>query len=188
MTIREEFGTGRIETFPLPTDQEVLFGLLKELFATHWSEIVFGSMIEGAVFEIRTDQPPSKIALFDGYLTVEFDGRWHLHVCIGAHEGAPRFPTPPEVARHRRTARAEFYRLLNSDDTPRSWGLRLFNGGGEQQLTVFFPNPFLGENDTVLKEPDWSRLAMWDDFRRRYLGLEPDPRDRSAQGFRCGGH
>ncbi len=187
MTIREEFGVGRIETFPLPTDQDFLFGVLKDVFENHWREIVFGSLIQGAVFEIKTDRPPETIGLFDGYLTVHY-GIWHFHVCIGPHKGNHKNPTPPELATHRRCARAEFYRLLNSDDTPRSWGLRLFNGGGEQQLTVFFPNPFLGENEKALKQPDWSRLSMWDDFRRRYLGLEPDPRDRSGKGVRCGGH
>lgn len=32
-----------------------------------------------------------------------------------------------------------------------------------------------------LKQPDWSRLALWDELRRKYLGLEPDPRDRSGK-------
>ena len=30
-------------------------------------------------------------------------------------------------------------------------------------------------------EPRWERLALWDDLRRRYLGLDPDPRDRSGR-------
>jgi hypothetical protein len=33
--------------------------------------------------------------------------------------------------------------------------------------------------------PDWSRLALWDHLRSRWLGLaEPDPFDRSGRGFR----
>ncbi|CAI7978764.1 transposase [Frankia sp. Hr75.2] len=34
--------------------------------------------------------------------------------------------------------------------------------------------------------PDFSRLAAWDALRERYLGLGPDPRDRSGTGFRHG--
>lgn len=187
MPVSDEFGVGPIETFPLSTDPDFLFGLLKDLFENHWRDIVFGSLIQGAVFEIKTDRPPRQVSVFDGYLTVDY-GTWHFHVCIGPHQGHPRQPIAPEVAAHRRCARAEFYRLLNSEGQPRSWGLRLFNGGGEQQLTVFFPNPFLGENDRLVSMPDWTRLSLWDEFRQRYLGLAPDVQDRSATRFRCGVH
>ena len=187
-TILEEPGVGRLEVFPLPTDQDFLLGLLTDVFESWWDKVAFGTLVQGAVYEIHAPNAPTKISLFDGYLTVNF-GAWHFHVCIGPHTGTPRNPTPPEIAEARRTGRAEMVRILNSDDTPRSWSLRLFNGRGENQLTVFFPNPFLGPNDRVLKEPDWSNLAMWDSFRARYLGLtEPDPRDRTAHGFPCGGH
>ncbi|MCR6631308.1 MAG: hypothetical protein NVV74_15355 [Magnetospirillum sp.] len=188
-TLAYEYGTGWVEAFALPTGQDFLFGLLEDVFANHWSHIVFGSLIQGAVFEIRVAEPPRRISVFDGYLTVDF-GSWHFHVCIGPHQGSPKQPVSADLAAHRRTARAEFYRILNSDrQSARSWGLRLFNGNGDQQITVFFPNPFLSEDgDKVLKTPDWSRLAMWDGFRQRYLGLDPDPLDRSGKGFRCGGH
>lgn len=182
----EEPGMGRVEIFTLPTDQDLLLALLKDAFEVWWQEIVFGSLVQGAVFEIRAPNAPRKVSLFDGYLTVDF-GAWHFHVCIGPHRGTPRNPVDPELARIRRTARAEMYRVLGADGAPRSWGLWLFNGKGEQQMTLFFPNPFLGENDRILKEPDWSRLSMWDGFRQRYLGLMPDPLDRSGRGFRCGG-
>ncbi|BAI71419.1 hypothetical protein AZL_007810 [Azospirillum sp. B510] len=182
----EEPGMGRVEIFPLPTDQDLLLALLKDAFEVWWRDIVFGTLVQGAVFEIRAPNAPRKVSLFDGYLTVDF-GAWHFHVCIGSHRGTPRNPVDPELARIRRTARAEMYRVLGSDGAPRSWGLRLFNGKGDQQMTLFFPNPFLGENDRILKEPDWSRLSMWDRFRERYLGLMPDPLDRSGRGFRCAG-
>lgn len=185
--IQTEPGVGRVEIFALPTDEATLFTLLQDVFENWWDQIAFGTLIQGAVFEIHAPNAPRKIGLLDGYLTVDF-GDWHFHVCIGENKGTRRNPTDPEVARVRRTCRAEMIRILNSDDTPRSWQLRLFNGSGENQLTVFFPNPFLGPNDRVLKEPDWSHLHMWDTFRKRYLGLEPDPRDREAHGFPCGGH
>ena len=185
-TVIDEPGMGRVEIFPLPTDQNLLFALLKDAFEVWWRDIVFGTLVQGAVFEIRAPNTPRKVSLFDGYLTVDF-GSWHFHVCIGPHQGSPRNPVTPELAHARRTGRAEMYRVLSDDGSPRSWGLRLFNGLGEQQMTLFFPNPFLGENDRILKEPDWTRLSMWDAFRQRYLGLEPDPVDRTGRGFRCGG-
>ena len=43
-----------------PTEQALL-GLIKDLFEIHWSEIVFGTCIQGAAFEIRAMAPPKKI-------------------------------------------------------------------------------------------------------------------------------
>lgn len=183
--IREEFGAGPVEAFPLPIEQDFLFRLLQDLFENHWEKIVFGSMVQGAVFEIRVADAPRRISVFDGYLTVDF-GFWHFHVCIGEHQGSPNAPAPLDVAAHRRTARAEFYRMLNEDGTPRSWGLRLFNGGDEQQMTVFLPSPFHAD-DRMLKEPDWSRLELWDQLRARYLGAAPDPIDRAGPRRSCAG-
>lgn len=187
--LTDEYGTGWVEAFALPTEQDFLFRLLEDVFSNHWNRIVFGSLIQGAVFEIRVAEPPRRVSVFDGYLTVDF-GLWHFHVCIGPHRGSPGQPVSGDLAAHRRTARAELYRILDSGRrSARSWGLRLFNGNGEQQLTVFFPNPYLSEDgDKVLEIPDWSRLTMWDDFRRRYLDLAPDPLDRAGTRFRCGGH
>ena len=126
--------------------------------------------------------------MLDGYLTVAF-GASHFHLCIGAHRG-PRYDRTPEaLARHRRTSRAELYRRLDrASGAPISWGLRLFNGEGEQQTTILLPNPFLSpDSDKVLKTPEWSRLALWDRLRARWLGLdEPDPVDRSGKRFRHG--
>lgn len=183
--IREEFGAGPVESFPLPTHQDFLFRLLKDIFENHWEKIVFGSVVQGAVFEIRVADAPRRISLADGYLTVDF-GFWHFHLCIGEHRGPSRAPTPPEVAAIRRTARAEFYRHLNDDGTPRAWGLRLFNGADDQQMTVFLPSPFHAD-DRMLPQPDWSRLELWDQLRARYLGAEPDPIDRAGPRRACVG-
>lgn len=180
-TAREP-GMGDLEILPLPVDEPALFALLEDLFVHHWREIVFGSLIQGAVFELRAAAPPTRVSLLDGYLTVAF-GESHLHVCIGEHRGSRRHPVSPELARHRRTARAELYRSLDPEGAPVSWGLRLFNGAGEQQLTVFLPNPFLDDTGRIRSEPDWSRLALWDDLCARTLGRASDPKDRSARRF-----
>jgi hypothetical protein len=168
-----------VDVFPLPTDPASLEALLRDLFETHWAEIVFGPIIEGAAFEIHVDRPPTHIGLLDGYLTIAF-GRTHFHVCIGETKGPRNRPTPPELARRRRTARAELRRRSGGTCVPISWSLQLFNGDGEQQLAVLLPNPFLHpETERFVSEPDWSRLALWDSLRARWLGLhEPDPLDR----------
>jgi hypothetical protein len=171
-----------LEIFPLDPTEETLVNLLTELFRDHWGKIIFGPLIQGAVYEIKATEPPGKIGMLDGYLTVDF-GAWHFHLCIGEHKGSANNPTDPDLARHRRTARAEFYRRLNPDGSVGSWGIRLFNGKDEQQITIFLPNAFLSDDMKYLKTPDWSRLALWDDLRRRYLGLEPDPKDRSGKTF-----
>ncbi len=177
-----EPGMGTLEVFPLDTSEETLFALLRDIFENYWQVIRFGPLIQGAAWEIRAPGAPSRVVLSDGYLTVDF-GVWHFHICIGRHRGSPKNPVDPGLATHRRTARAELYRQLKADGTPNFWGLRLFNGKDEQQLTVFLPNPYLSDDDRVLATPDWSRLAMWDHLRKRYLGLEPEERDRSSTGF-----
>jgi hypothetical protein len=173
-----------VEVFDLPVDAASLEALLRDLFENHWSEITFGPIIQGAAWEMRAAEAPSVVKMFDGYLTVAF-GVPHFHICIGAHRGQHNNPASPELAFHRRTSRAELYRRLSRAGTPVSWGLRLFNGKNEQQITILLPNPFLHpETDKVLKAPDWPRLALWDHLRARWLGLgEPDPFDRSGRRF-----
>jgi hypothetical protein len=173
-----------IDAFALPTDAANLEALLRELFAEHWQDIVFGPIVQGAAWEIRAPHAPTYVGIFDGYLTVAF-GKSHFHLCIGQTRGSQHDPTPAALAQHRQTARAELYRRLDRTGAPVSWGLRLFNGAGEQQVTIFFPNPFLSpETDRILPEPDWSRLALWERMRAKWTGATgPDPFDRSATGF-----
>ena len=179
--IVREPGNGTMEVFPLPTDATTLESLLRSVFQDHWQEIVFGSLIQGAVFEMTADAPPTRVGTLDGYITIEF-ARGHFHVCIGEHRGAPGQPVDADVARHRRTARADLHRRLDADGHPIGWGLRLFNGQDEQQLTVFLPNPFLDEQAQP-RPPHWPALAFWDELRQTYLGLGPDPLDRTASRF-----
>jgi hypothetical protein len=177
--IVDEPGVGRLQIFPLDTAEATLRSLLTRLFQEHWQEIVFGTLVQGAVYELRAPNAPTRVGYLDGYLTVDF-GPWHFHICIGPHQAAE-----PEIARIRPTARAELYRRLDQDGAAQSWGLRLFNGRDEQQMTVFLPHPFL-DQDKPRKEPDWSRLALWDKLRQDYLGLAPEACDRQSRGFHHG--
>jgi hypothetical protein len=174
-----------VDVFPLPTDQASLEALLRNLFEAHWDKITFGPIIEGAAWEIRAPHAPTRVGTMDGYLTVAFGGS-HFHLCIGPTKGSRHDPTPAALARRRQTARAELYRRLDRDGAPISWGMRLFNGADEQQLTILLPNPFLSpDGDKVLKIPDWSQLQLWDELRARWTGAAgPDPVDRSATRFR----
>ena len=174
-----------VEVFPLPADEGTLERLLRELFESHWDKLVFGPIIQGAAWEFQAPRPPTHVGVLDGYLTVAF-GASHFHLCIGPTKGSRQNPTPPALAQHRRCARAEFFRRLDRAGTPSSWGLRLWNGHGEQQATIVFPNPFLStDGREVLRSPDWSRLTLWDEMRFRYIGVKgPDPVDRSGTGFR----
>ena len=176
-----------VEIFPLPGDETSLEKLLRDLFERHWDKITFGPLIQGAAWEIRAPHAPTHLGMLDGYLTVAF-GPSHFHLCIGPHMGPSSNPTPEALARHRRTARAELYRRLDKTGAPVSWGLRLFNGEGEQQVTILLPNPFLSaDGDKILETPEWSRLDLWDRLRARWLDQpEPDPFDRSGRGFSHG--
>ena len=173
-----------VDVFALPTDEASLEKLLRELFAEHWDDITFGPLIQGAAWEMKAPRAPDVVGMMGGYLTIGFGGP-HFHICIGEHRGTELSPVSPALARHRRTSRAELYRRISRDGTPVSWGLRLFNGKGEQQITVLLPNPFLDRDDKIRWTPDWSRLDLWDRLRAQWLGLsEPDPLDRAGKGFR----
>ena len=176
----DEPGSGDTEIFPIAAGEPVLRRILDALFGRWWPHIRFGTLIQGAVYELRAPHRP-ELTMLDGYLTVGFDG-WHVHLCIGEHVGTPGHPVAAEVARLRRCAHAELARIL-VDGVPTSWMFRMYNGAGEQQLTVLLPNPFLDDDQQPLATPDWSRLACWDELRRDVLDLPPDPLDRVGATF-----
>ena len=151
---------------------DVLERLLRDLFEHHWRDLAFGSCIQGAVYELRASQPP-RLSFLDGYLTVDLGGS-HLHLCIGPHAGPQGNPTPPEIAAWRRVGRAAFYRSLNREGAPVSWGLRMWNGRGEQMLTVFLPNPYYDASGRR-QAPDWRLLDLWNRLRSTYFELPPQP-------------
>ena len=53
---------------------------------------------------------------------------------------------------------------------PMVWGLRLWNGRGEQMITVLFPSVYYDEADDFrrLPEPDWSKTRLWEEMRKRF--------------------
>jgi hypothetical protein len=163
------------ETWPITPGDNVYRNLLEELCSRHWSVITVGPIIQGAAFEWRFAQAP-KIGYLDGYLTVSEDGERspHFHVCVGEHRGTIHRPVSPELAAWRRTARGEFFRDLDGKCLPATWGLRLFNGRDEQQLSVYLPNPHLDPVTMRHRQPVWSALDLWHDLRLRYAGVPAD--------------
>lgn len=181
-----DFNNGnRQEVYILPIETDFLEELLRYIFENYWLSIVFGPIIEGGAYEFRCPREPRSITMFDGYLTVHF-GDTHFHICIGENLGSSSNPTTPTLKKSRRTSRAEIVRSFDENGSPIIWQLRLFNGDDTPQLNIFFPNPFLTDEDKIADKPDWSRLAVWDDIATRYLGRKQaqDPLDRSGQGFR----
>jgi hypothetical protein len=136
--------------------------LLRELFMEHWARITVGPVIQGAAWEVRFAAPPT-LGMLDGYLTAD-TGAWHFHLCVGDTSGNGR----PGLARARRVARAALFRTVGGSCVPASYGLRLWNGLGEQMVTIYLPSPYLDDQLNRLPEPDWSRIALWEDLRRRY--------------------
>lgn len=165
------------EVWDLPTDEGTLTDLIRDVFEHDWKNITFGVLVPGAAWEIRAPGAPERVASSDGYVTVDF-GPWHFHLCLGESSG------DPEKTAGRRTAQAFFYRTLDEEGAPRSWGLRLFNARGEQQMTVILPSPFVTPEQKIADEADFTRLATWDRLRSTYLGMGEDPADRSGRGYR----
>lgn len=156
--------------------------LMTEIFTDHWAAVTVGPLVQGAAWEIRFAAKP-KVTMLDGYLTVD-TGPWHFHLCVNDHRGT----SSAELARVRRVARAAFSLTTGQGCTPRSWGLRLWNGRGEQMITVLFPSPYYDESFKRLEEPRWGKTKLWEDLRARYTGRQsriagpevtPTPLERS---------
>ena len=171
------------EYFGVEPDPAALEALLREVFEGHWAEVIFGPCIQGAVFEGRFAGPP-RVSMLDGYVTVQVEGSesWHFHLCIGPHRGSAGLPTPPGLAAWRRCGRAAFFRGLDREGRPGSWGFRMWNGRDEQMITVFFPNPWLDPSRTrFVATPDWTRLDLWMRMRERFAGIPPEPAPVGAE-------
>jgi hypothetical protein len=151
--------------------------LVRLLFEDHWRDITVGPCIEGAVFEVRFSEQP-KLSMLDGYLTVNL-GPWHFHLCIAEHKGN----RSAELRKARQVARVALFETRGSGcGGGRSWGVRMWNGFGEQMTTVFLPNPRLSDEMKLLKEPNWDRLKLWYELRLQFLNEQPPANIAEAQG------
>ena len=161
-TTERELDGSTTEYDDIPVAGDRIERLLRELFTGHWRDITVGPIIQGAAWEIRFTAPPA-VSMLDGYLTVD-TGAWHFHLCVNDHGGA----RAAEQARLRRVARAAFFHTDGGSCVPGSWGLRLWNGRGEQMITVYFPNPWLDDDAQRVREPRWEKVELWEELRTRY--------------------
>lgn len=157
------------EYFYVQLEEGKLLAFFKEIFNEHWNRVVVGPCIQGSVFEIRLIQKPKRITLLDGYLTVD-TGPWHFHLCIGKTKGTSKNPTPPELAKIRQAGKAAFFHMKTTSHNGLggSWGFRMWNGADQQMVTLFFPNPWLTDQQKICKEPDMSRLELWNRMKEKY--------------------
>jgi len=157
-TVEHELDGTTTEYDDVPVAGDHVERLLRELFTEHWAEITVGPILQGAAWEIRFVKAPT-LTMLDGYLTTD-TGAWHFHLCVEtrAREGVT-------TSRRSGVARAAFFQTTGGSCTPLSYGLRLWNGQGEQMLTVFFPNPYYDDASERLRRPprppDFTRTALW---------------------------
>lgn len=181
---RKDDGTPRREYWELPLAEDVLHAFLRDVFENHWQGLCFGPLIQGAAYEMRCPGPPTKVSLLDGYLTVMFERGGHFHLCIGENKGSERFPVSPELRAHRRPSKAQIFRGFGANGKPVTWGFEMWNGKNEPVISIFFPNPFINEDDSLADEPQWERLETWRAIAKTWLGREPETLDTEGSGFR----
>ena len=160
--IERELDGTTTEYDDIPVTGDRVERLLRELLTEHWARITLGPIIQGAAWEIHFSRAPT-LTMLDGYLTAD-TGAWHFHLCVGETRAGGR----EDLARVRRVGRAAFFQTTGGTCTPISHGLRLWNGRDEQMITVFFPNPYFDDASERLGASDFTRTALWEDFRRRY--------------------
>ncbi|MEM8795631.1 MAG: hypothetical protein AAGE61_08695 [Pseudomonadota bacterium] len=187
-TVQKPGGGIAREIWALPTEEAFLNDFLRDVFENHWDGIRFGPLIEGAAYEWKCPGPPTKTGLMDGYLTVMFSNGGHFHLCIGENRGSEAHPTSPDLMARRKPSKAQMFRGFGSDGYPVLWGFEMWNGANEPMISVFFPNPFIEDDDSLAETPDFARLATWRAVSKRWLGREQETLDELGQGFRTGDH
>jgi hypothetical protein len=78
-------GGGREQVWPLPTDEQSLLDLIHLCFEQYWDEIWFGTLVQGAAWEVAAPNPPKRISMYDGYATVDFGAG--IFTCASASTG-----------------------------------------------------------------------------------------------------
>jgi hypothetical protein len=164
----------RTAYYEVPTDASVLERLMREIFEQHWDGICVGPILQGAAYELMYSKPP-KVSMSAGYLTVD-TGEYHFHLHLGVPEGQRGSTSDQELARQRKISRAVFFsetREGGKGCLPGSWGFRMWNGIGEQLITIYFPNPYY-DKQGMLKEPQMDRLQLWERLRDEYaVAMKP---------------
>lgn len=171
------------EVWPLPMEEAFLEAFLRDLFERHWEGLVFGPLIQGAAYEFKCPSKPRSVTLFDGYLTVHYGSGGHFHLCIGENRGSEANPTPAALKAHRKPSKAQLFRGYGRDGKPVTWGFEMWNGKDEPMISIFFPNPFLTDDDQIAKQPDFSRLSVWRSVSKTWLNREPEAIDETGRGF-----
>ncbi|AFZ04098.1 (2Fe-2S) ferredoxin domain-containing protein [Calothrix sp. PCC 6303] len=163
---------------------DVLACLTYTLFQQNWHQIGLGHLEQGSVLELEFHEAPKKCVLYDGYLTVITQG-WHFHLCIEETIGGPNSETPLEVRQQRLINKGAFYRRINSEGEPHSWGIQFWNGAGEKVMTIFLPNPYV-EDENLLPDgkANFSKLELYKQLREIYvLGTKEIPFTKNP--FKC---
>lgn len=182
--VLDDHGSRKREIWSIATEQDVLEAFFRDVFTEHWQGIRFGPLIEGAAYEWKCPSAPQSISVRDGYLTIMFGNGGHFHLCIGDNRGTDKFPTPDDLRKRRKPSRAQLFRGFGGDGKPLSWGFEMWNGAGEPMISIFFPNPFLNDDDRLAEEPVFERLATWRAIARKWLNREPERLDQEGKGFR----
>ena len=170
----DEAGRVTEHVWAAPPDRTFLEPFLRSMFEEHGEQLIFGPVLPGAAFELRAPERPDKVEVEGGFMTVHWGRRGHFHLCVEGPEGKPVAWSP---------GTAEFYRTLDRKGLPTTWAFRLHTRGGDQQLTLFFPNPYVTDDDGLTDTPDWSRLALWNHVMETWIGCPADPFDLTSEGF-----
>jgi (2Fe-2S) ferredoxin len=159
----------KIEYEHFDCNSDTLACLLYTLFQENWHQVGLGHIEQGSVLELEFHKAPKKCVLYDGYLTI-IANDWHFHLCIEENFGGPNSETPIELRQQRLINKGAFYRRLNPEGTPKTWGIQLWNGAGEQAMTIFLPNPYV-EDENLLPEgkANFTKLELYNELREIYV-------------------
>lgn len=165
------------QEWELPVTKDFLIAFFTDVFENHWQELRYGPLVPGAAYEIMCAAGPSRFSVSGGYLTIFFSKGGHFHLCVDGPE------EPTEHLEPRRPSRAVIFRALTRERHPVTWGFEMWNGKGMSMIALFFPNPFLTDEDTNEPEPKWERLQTWRAISKKWLGREPEALDEQGRGF-----
>ena len=166
-----------VDVFALPTDAQSLEALLRDLFENHWSEIVFGPIIQGAAFEIHVDRradahrPARRLS----------HRRFRAHAFPRLHRRDERPAQPADAAGARactgaRRARSciAASRNMRANVLEPAAVQRRGRAAARRAVAQSLPSSGNGENSAGAR---LVAARLWDALRARWLGLA---RARSA--------